>query len=227
MASEGAGKPARGRPSAFLRSETTWTVAADLLPLFGVFFLSWDIGTPVLLYCLEAILLTPFFAARIVANRDGRVVEKLIFTPFFCAWYLVLTLGELAFALVTFHTPGHDGPTFLAASPMELLELAGIAAVRIGIVPLAIEAVLILRAHALDFSEYLRRGGLGEDIEWLVYKPFGRVAGIVLLLVPGGMFLYFRGNAWYFAVALTAFKLATDLYRLKRADRRFAGAAGR
>lgn len=190
-----------------------WQFLANLLPLVGVLFLGWDIRAPVLLYCVETALMVIFFAARILVNRKGSILQKAVFVPFFCFWYCALTLGETAFALVAFYTHGHDAPKFLGMHPGELWTLAVKAVSDMGLLPFFLSMGLFLNSQLREFISYLAEKGPDEDIEWLVFKPFGRVALVVLLLVPGGILLYYRGSILYFALMLTMIKICGDLLR--------------
>jgi hypothetical protein len=187
-------------------------LAANLLPLAGVLLLGWEVDRLVLLYCLEALLMQLFFAARIATNTEGTSAEIFVFLPFFLGMYTVLLGGLTLFAVVTFYTPGHDGPTFLGMDPYEMYVLVVDAATTEG--PTYLTACLVFYAvsHGWSFwRNYYRTSARDQDLEWLVFKPFGRIAAVALVVIPGGMLLYFHGSTWFFAVALAVFKSGADL----------------
>ena len=187
-------------------------LAANFAPLVGVLLLGWEVDRLVLLYCLEALLMQVFFAARILTNTEGRLIEKVVFLPFFTAGYLVLLVGETLFALVTFYTPSHDGPTFMSMDPAELWELFVAAMGAEGPAYLVACLVFYAGSHGWSFlRNYYRTSARDQDLEWLVFKPFGRVAAVLLVVIPGGMLLYFHGSSWYFALALGVIKSGADL----------------
>jgi hypothetical protein len=199
--------------SALLRQPTILALlVANFVPLVGVLLLGRDVGGLVLLYCLEALLMQVFFAARIVTNTEGSLAEKVAFLPFFTAGYLVVLGGETLFALVTFYTRSHDGPTFMSMSPQELWAVFETAVHTEGTAYLAVCLAFYAGSHGWSFvRNYYRTSARDQDLEWLVFKPFGRVAAVALVVIPGGMLLYFHGSTWYFALALAAFKSGADL----------------
>ena len=187
-------------------------LVANFMPLAGVLLLEWSIDRLVLLYCLEALLMQVFFVARIATNTEGRMTEKVVFIPMFVAGYVVLLGGLTLFALVTFYHRSHDGPTFMSMDPHELWALFLGAVTSEGPVYLAICLAFYAGSHGWSFvRNYYRTSARGEDLEWLVFKPFGRVAAVLFVVIPGGMLLYFHGSSWYFALALGLIKSGADL----------------
>ncbi len=187
-------------------------LAANFAPLLGVLLLGWEVDRLVMLYCFEALLMQLFFAARISANTEGTSAEKIVFLPFFLGGYTVLLGGLTLFALVTFYTPGHDGPTFMGMDPYELWALFVHSVTTEGPVYLALCLGVYAVSHGWSFwSNYYRTSARDQDLEWLVFKPFGRVAAVLLVVIPGGLFLYLHDSSWYFALALGVFKSGADL----------------
>ncbi len=187
-------------------------LAANLLPLVGLLFLGWSVVEPVMIYALEAVVMGLFFLARIVINTEGRLVEKIVFLPFFGAFYFVLTGAELAFVLTTFFHPSHDGPTFLGMDPQELLALLQTSVDQLGAPWFVLTLLGLFIAHLRSFiSNSLRPSERARDLEWEVFRPFGRVIALLLVVIPGGGFLYFYGSTLPLALLLVAVKLGTDL----------------
>lgn len=187
-------------------------LAANFAPLLGVLALGWEVDRLVMLYCFEALLMQLSFAAKIVTNTEGRLAEKVVFLPFFAAGYLVALGGVTLFALVTFYTRSHDGPTFMSMDPQELWALFLGAVSTEGPAYLAVCLAFYAVSHGWSFwSNYYRTSARDQDLEWLVFKPFGRVAAVFGVVIPGGMFLYFHDSSWYFALALGVFKSGADL----------------
>jgi hypothetical protein len=187
-------------------------LAANLLPLPGLLFLGWSVVEPVMIYALEALIMGLFFLARIAINTEGSVAEKVVFLPFFGGFYFTLAGAELAFVLTTFFHPSHDGPTFLGMDPQELQALLATAVDALGAPWFVITLAGLFIAHLRSFVlNSMRPSERARDLEWEVFRPFGRVLALLVVVIPGGAFLYYHGSITLMAVLLVAMKTGTDL----------------
>lgn len=187
-------------------------LVANLLPLVGLLFLGWSVVEPVMIYALEALIMGLFFMARIVVNTEGRLAEKIVFLPFFGGFYFALTGAELAFVLTTFFDPSHDGPTFLGMDPQELLLLLDTAVDALGAPWFVLTLLGLFAAHLRSFiKNSLTPRERALDLEWEVFRPFGRVLALLVIVIPGGGWLYYQGSTTLMALLLVAVKTGTDL----------------
>ncbi len=201
-------------------------LAANLLPLVGLLFLGWSVVEPVIAYALEAVIMGLFFVARILVSTEGRVADKIVFAPFFGAFYFVLTGAELAFVLTTFLDPSHDGPTFLAMDSQELLGLLGAAVDALGAPWFAACIGALFFAHLRSFiTNSMRPEERAKDLEWEVFVPFGRVFAALVVIIPGGAWLYYQGSGTLMSALLVLVKTSTDLlsHHMEHRERRPRG----
>lgn len=186
---------------------------ANLPPLVGLLVLGWSVVEPVMIYALEAMVMGLFFLARIVVNTQSSLTNKILYSPVFGGIYFILTGGELAFVLTTFFDPSHDGPTFLGMDPSELLALFQTAVSQLGAPWFILTIAGLVVAHARSFlKNSMRPHERAEVLEIQLIKPFGRVFALLVVVIPGGAWLYYEGTTTLLALLLVVVKTGTDLF---------------
>lgn len=195
-----------------------WLVAANAVPLWGVFALDWDAAALLWLYWLENLVIGAFAALRIGAARGavqpGHARAFLI--PFFIVHFGLFCMGH-GMVLTFLADPGGGDP-FEA-----LTSFAGVKAI-----PGAGWAVLaLLLSHGYSFvANFLLRGESRHTTpQEEMLRPYARILVMHLtVLVGGALMLFLQAPAAALAV-LTLIKTALDLAAHLRERRQSAAAA--
>lgn len=198
---------------------TAALVAANATPLFGVFFLHWQVFPLLLLYWLENVVVG-FFNVLRMATADptdpGSWIGKFFMIPFFCVHYGMFCFvhGIFVFALFGKSQFGQ---------PFEVLQNVVPAIQRTG---LGFAALSLASSHALSFfvnyihgGEY-RRASLGL----LMAQPYSRVMVLHFTILLGGFAMLALGSPVYGLLMLVLVKTGVDV-AAHRKEREKLGAA--
>lgn len=180
-------------------------VAANLLPLYGVLFWSWEVFPLLALFWMENVLIGVLNAARmlLIDPADAALwAAKLLMVPFFCVHYGMFTAVHGVFVFSMFGKYGTQG--------LEVLAPAARAAADWNLwLPLGALAASHLFSFFWNFlarGEYLR-GGLQAQM----MKPYGRVVVLHLAILIGGAAAMALGSPLWALLVLLAVKIAVDL----------------
>lgn len=201
----GVTNPARG-----WRSPTALAlIAANLLPLYGVLALGWEVFALVLLFWLENVVIGVLYVARMLCADPGDValwLFKLVLVPFFCVHYGMFTAIHGVFVFSLFG----DGRFESAADGLWLLDAAVRAVRALGLGP---ACVALAASHAFSFGwNYLRGGEFrGASPQQLMGQPYGRVVVLHLAIIGGGFAVIALGSPVWALVVLLVLKIAFDL----------------
>lgn len=198
------------------RSSAWALVAANALPVIGVLFLGWQVGTLVMVYWLENVVIGLFNAARMflaqgTVNQKGQPVEgigaafmKLFMIPFFLVHYGGFCFVHGVF-LATFFPPGGGGP---GGDPWESAQ--GLASK-----PLFIAAALALVAsHGYSFVRHYvgEREYEDADLGKLMAQPYKRVMVVHFFIIGGAFLTAMMGNPLPALLVFVALKVAVDAW---------------
>jgi hypothetical protein len=187
---------------------------ANLLPLYGVVVLGWDLFSLIMIYWFETGIIG-FFAILNMALTAGLIA--LVLVPFFIAHFGGFMAGHLAFLITLFGT-----------KPVEVLsDLPGFALEIISHNGLWFAVAGLFASHAVAFVVYLlipwmravRHGRLNtRDINTtrIMMAPYGRVIIMHLTILFGAALATAFGNRLALLVLLVALKTTVDLWRLLR-----------
>lgn len=208
---------------------------ANLLPLFGVLWLGWDVGSIVVLYWVENLIVGAYTVLRMLTVGKLGALPRI---AFFCLHYggfcaihglFVLKLTQFAgldeIGAAAYHWPG----------PLVLIEKF-IALVRqiLAAAPdqFLLACLALLISHGASFlllflgqQEFRQR-----TVNQLMTAPYRRVAVLHMTVIAGGFLVKQLGSPLGLLLALVALKTGMDImlhirsHRAPLADRR-AGAA--
>jgi hypothetical protein len=207
-------------------------VFANLVPLFGVLYLDWDVGSLVVLYWSENLIIGGYTILKMLLKAGTRGLFLVLFFSLhyggFCAihGFFVLQLtrfaGESWDHATTTTWPGplailqnliDPAQQLLAAAPREFL-LACLA--------------LVLSHGVSFFLVYLgQREYEHTSMKDLMNAPYRRIAVLHLAIIAGGFLVVWLGSPLGLLVALVALKIGMDIMLHKRshAPRRDAAAS--
>ncbi len=193
------------RPSLFvrLRSSSLALIVANLVPIYGVLALDWKVGTILVFYWTEN-LVVGFFNVLKMARAKGAVDapnmtfnnrpvtqdsrKGLIF--FFIVHYGGFTLGHGIFVLALFHPERQSLP---------------------GEIGLAL--LILLASHGVSYRRnYIRSGEyLHASFARLFWQPYARVIIMHITILAGGALAQHMGSPLGALLVLVALKTLIDL----------------
>jgi len=195
------------------RQERSWLsagalLAANLVPLYGVLALGWEVFPLVLLFWLENVVIGVLNVARMlcVDPRDAAAwAAKVIMVPFFCFHYGMFTAVHGVFVLSLF---GGEGVGKVRG--LQLLEPAGRAIHAYGL-ELAVGA--LAASHLFSFLwNYLGGGEYRRaSVPALMAQPYGRVVVLHLGILGGGFAATALGSPVWALLLLLGLKIGLDL----------------
>jgi hypothetical protein len=204
-------------------------VLANLIPLFGVLFLGWDIGSLVVLYWSENLVIGGYTILKMLLRARGRERFLVLFFTLhyggFCAihGFFVLQLTRFAgenwehAAAITWPGPLSIIQMFvnlaqqvLASAPREFL----------------LTCLALVVSHGVSFAlVYLgQREYEHTTMRELMNAPYRRIAVLHIAIIAGGFLVVRLGSPLGLLVALVALKIGMDimLHNRSHAPRREA-----
>lgn len=177
----------------------TWTpslilmVISNLVPLFGVFTLGWDVGTILVLYWLETVVIGALNIPKMWACEGG-LGSKIFLTPFFIVHFGGFCLGHAAFL----------GAMFGAEETLKSLLFGG---------PIVWTALVFFLSHL--FSMFVNFFGKKEYEGRLpneqMFYPYGRVIIMHITIIIGGGLVMALGAPVFALILLIGLKLLFDI----------------
>jgi hypothetical protein len=205
----------------FLMPSVIALVAANLIPLFGVAVLGWEVFPILVLFWSENVVIGAVNVLRMLCAEPRDLLKwagKLFVIPFFCFHYGMFTFVHGMFVLTMF-----GGPARLGGG------LPGPAAFWRVIVEhqLGYAVAGIAVSHLFSFGwNYLRGGEYRQaKLDVLMRQPYSRVVVLHLTIIFGGMLVFqFQSPAAGVAL-LVVLKTVVDVAAHLRERRKLSGEA--
>ena len=206
-------------------------VLANLVPLFGVLYLDWDVGSIVVLYWVENLIIGGYTVLKmLVTGKAGALPLILFFCVHyggFCAIHGVFVLELTQFAGITTSEPlaqdGH-GPQVLVQMSLNLVQQIIAAAPR----EFLWAVLALLLSHGTSFvllflgqGEYRR-----STLRKLMNAPYKRIVVLHIAVIAGGFLVVKMGSPLGLLIALVALKTGMDIMLHRRSHRDFSGSSG-
>jgi Family of unknown function (DUF6498) len=180
-------------------------IAANAVPLVGVFAFGWEIFPLVLLFWIENVIVGGFNVLRILCARPHEPalwLGKIFLVPFFIVHYGGFTAGHGVFVFALFAPHALDA----GATPATVLATIRSTGVLWG-------AAALLASHGFSFvTNYL---GAGEyrraEPRTLMMQPYARVVVLHVTIIFGGMLLMALRSPVPGLVLLIALKIGMDI----------------
>lgn len=172
-------------------------IAANLVPLFGVLLLDWQVGDLMLLFWAESAVIGFFTLLKMA--RVGRW-SVLFFGPFFTGHYGAFMAGHLLFIYGFFITGPDSTDIFLGDVLQDFIVMAP-----------ALLAFFL--SHGISYySNFLGRGEyLATDIRTQMGAPYKRIIIMHVTIIIGGMLTLALGSSLPALLLLILLKLIADL----------------
>jgi hypothetical protein len=195
----------RAKPEDWLRPSVLALIAANLVPLAGVFLFQWQVFPLLLLFWFENVIIGFFNALKmLLASPDQKLqwAAKLFIVPFFCFHYGMFTFVHGVFVVALFGggmKRGFPGPgTFLT----EMFEQK------------LLWAVLgLFVSHGISFAHNYLIGGefRRAGAQALMIQPYGRIVVLHLTILLGGFLMMALKSPALGLVLLVVLKVLLDL----------------
>ncbi|MDJ0655033.1 MAG: DUF6498-containing protein [Xanthomonadales bacterium] len=182
---------------------SAWVLmAANLVPILGIWLFDWDVFSVLLVFWMENIAIGLVHILR-MATADfarGSVASKLFLIPFFTVHYGGFALGHGFFVMQFFgqQEVSLEDPMGLWAIVTEQhLELAGLA---------------LLLSHLVSFAlNDWRRPPTEISPARMMKRPYGRVIVLHVTILIGGLLVSVLGSPVWALVPLILLKTGMDL----------------
>ncbi len=185
-------------------------ILANLIPLYGVAFLGWEVFPVILLFWFENVVVGGYNILKIAMARPtdvGRWVGKVFMIPFFTFHYGMFTFVHGIFVLAIF---GAD-----AAAMAEMMDDPGpgMFADAIAAAGVTWAAIALIASHGFSFaSNYLGRGEYRQaTIENLMKQPYARVVVLHIMLIASGFLIMALGAPVVGLILLIVLKIGVDV----------------
>lgn len=187
---------------------------ANLLPLYGVIALGWDLISLIMVYWLETGIIG-FFAILNIALVTGSMA--LLLVPFFIVHFGGFMAGHLIFLITLFGATSGAGFSDIPGFVRGIVSSNGLW--------FAVAGLFV--SHAIAFVVYVlipwlqavRRGTLNtRNVETgpIMMAPYGRIIIMHLTIIFGAILVTAFDNRLALLVLLIALKTAADLWGLLR-----------
>lgn len=209
----------RAKPEDWLRPSVLALIAANLVPLAGVFLFGWEVFPLLLLFWFENVIIGFFNVLKMLfASPDQKLLwaVKLFIVPFFCFHYGMFTFVHGVFVVGLFGggmNGSFPGPaTFLNALIEQKLFWAVLG---------------LFASHGISFVHNYLMGGEFRRAgpQALMAQPYGRIVVLHLTILLGGFLMMALKSPTLGLVLLVLLKILLDL-RAHLAERmKFAAAS--
>ena len=182
-------------------------VLANLVPVFGVLVLHWEVFPLMFLFWSENVIVGAFNVLKMLTNQPASIVMwlgKLFFVPFFCFHYGMFTFIHGVFVVAMFgngagHTHGFpNASTFWNAAAENSLGWA--------ILGLAVSHGVSFVTNYIGKGEYQRVG-----LSQLMNQPYGRIVVMHIAILFGGFLVMALNSPTPALLLLVVLKTAFDL----------------
>jgi hypothetical protein len=196
---------------------------ANLVPLFGVFFLGWDAAAIILLYWIENLIIGLLNVLRMIlvkVESRAKQFQKLFMIPFFCVHFGGFCAVH-GFFLMTFFKIGSAEEAFSPSSPwmgpLIFLQLLYSVVMQLWLSrPPGLEWPVLGLAvsHGLSFVKNFLLGQeyLTLKINEIMMRPYKRIVLMHVAIIAGGVFIMKMGSPVGLLCALIFLKIGMDIW---------------
>ncbi|WP_409432492.1 DUF6498-containing protein [Litorimonas sp. RW-G-Af-16] len=194
-------------------------VISNLIPLIGVFAFGWDVGTILLLYWLESVIIGVLNVPKMMltaikprahkSKQDGLTLASVIGTVPRCIFFIV-HFGMFSIVHLVFLRQ-----FFPELPEVKTLDWQS---------PVALTALVLLVSHGVSFMiNFLgKREYLTRDATSQMFAPYPRVMVMHVVIILGGFLVLSLGSPVYALVTLIAMKILIDLAAHNKEHRKAA-----
>ena len=199
-------------------------IIANLVPLFGVLRLDWDVGSIVVLYWAENLVIGFYTVIKLLLAAGVKGLFLVLFFIMhyggFCGIHGFFVLGLTGFGDGTPELiPGADWPGPLVFPQMLLNVARQVLAAAPDALLWAVAALLL--SHGVSFLlNYLgTREYRQQTTNTIMTAPYKRIVILHIAIIAGGFLVMSLGSPVGLLIALVALKIAMDIMLHRRSHR--------
>ncbi len=192
-------------------------VAANLVSVYGVLFLHWQVFPVLLVFWMENVIVGVFNVCRMLVASPaspGSWIGKVFLIPFFCFHYGMFTFVHGIFVFGLF------GGYFTAGAgfPDEDSLFQAIGTFQLGWAFLA-----LFISHAASFAlNYIGKGEYKQaNLGYLMQQPYSRVVLLHVTIIAGGFLVMLLGSPVFALLVLVLLKMYIDVQAHLREHNRY------
>lgn len=195
-------------------------LAANALPLVGVLFWGWRLFDLVVIYWMETLIIGGYAMVQMAMTAGW---FALFLVPFFTVHFGGFMAGHFVFLNIMFGDRPGIQFSEIPATALGLVMAHGLVLALIGLVI----------SHGVGFVVYFlvpwlaqgreRRRAMSlaqAEVGAAMFGPYGRVIIMHVSIIIGGALVMVFGNRVAFLALLIALKTGSDLFALRRAERK-------
>jgi hypothetical protein len=205
-------------------------ILANLVPLFGVLRLDWDVGSIVVLYWAENLVIGFFTVIKLLLAAGPKGLFLVLFFIMhyggFCGVHGFFVLALTGFGGESPELmPGTDWPGPLVFPQMLLNVARQVLAAAPDALLWAVAALLL--SHGVSFLlNYIgNRENEGQTTNAIMTAPYKRIVVLHIAIIAGGFLVMGLGSPVGLLTALVALKIAMDIMLHRRSHRRHLDSA--
>ena len=195
-------------------------IASNLLPVFGILFLHWSMGSVILLYWTENVIVGLFtvFKIAFADAQAGSGLGRLVAGIFFCVHYGIFCAGHLVFIVFLF-LAGFQHAWGSRNLPQELLNT--LAELWVPILGMFISYSISFYQHYLGDGIYKR-----ATLNTLMFEPYPRIIPLHIGIIVGGALVLAFGSPMGIILVLVALKTAAEVVAYRKYAAKWRTAPG-
>ncbi len=205
------------KPTELLTPTVILLIIANLIPLYGVFFLDWQVFPILFLFWMENVVVGVFNVFKMLLASPAKPISwltKVFMIPFFCFHYGMFTLVHGIFVFIVFGGYLELGADF----PEKNVVFQAIRDFQIGWAFLA-----LLLSHFVSFAmNYIGKGEYKQaNLNELMAQPYGRVVLLHLTILFGGFLVMELGSPVFALLLLIFLKTFIDIQAHLREHKKY------
>jgi hypothetical protein len=204
-------------PAELKNVPTVALILANLLPLYGVLFLGWQVFPVLVLFWIENVIIGVFNVLKMLTARPATPLAwaaKVLMVPFFCVHYGMFTFVHGIFVFALFGGAfADDGGLLGTAAVFEAL----------GEFQLGWAVLALFVSHAVSFAyNYIGKGEYRTaSLNSLMGEPYVRIVLLHITIIVGGFIITLLSSPVYALVVLIGAKVIGDVYTHIRQHRKY------
>ncbi len=204
-------------PPELLKPSVLLLVAANLVPLYGVFLFHWKVFPILVLFWMENVVVGIFNVFRMLVASPTKPVNwlvKVFMIPFFCIHYGLFTLAHGVFVFAFFSD-------YLTSS--EILLDRDFVFQAIGDYQIVWAFIVLFISHAISFAvNYIGKGEYKQaNFDILMSQPYTRVVIMHITIIAGGFLVASLGAPVFALLVLIFLKIFIDIQAHLREHKKY------